>query len=102
MFRSLNNCDELIRFVIEELSEYKYNNVEFQGDNIEVTTTTLDYIDIGIIKGRCLITISQSAYGAFDLHCIHGIVHFNKQYPCVVVPDYVKNELLDTLASYKA
>lgn len=101
MFRSLNNCDELIKFVIEELNEYKYNNVEFQGDNIEVTTTTLDYIDIGIIKGRCLITISQSADDAFDLHCIHGIVHFNKQYPCVVVPDYVKEELLDTLASYK-
>ena len=50
MFRSLNNCDELIKFVIEELNEYKYDNVEFQGDNIEVTTTTLDYIDIGIIK----------------------------------------------------
>ena len=59
-------------------------------------------IDIGIIKGRCLITISQSADDAFDLHYIHGIVHFNKQYPCVVVPDYVKEELLDTLASYKA
>lgn len=101
MFKSLNNCDELIKFVIEELNEYKYDNVEFQGDNIEVTTTTLDYIDIGIIKGRCLITISQSADDAFDLHCIHGLVHFNKQYPCVVVPDYVKEELLDTLASYK-
>ena len=99
--KCLNNCDELIKFIIEGLNEYKYNNVEFQGDNIEVTTTTLDYIDIGVIKGRCLIIISQSLDGAFDLHCIHGIVDFNKQYPCVVVPDYVKNELLDTLISYK-
>lgn len=101
MFKSLNNCDELIKFVIEELNDFTYNNVEFQGDNIEVTTTTLDYIDIGVIKGRCLIIISQSLDGAFDLYCIHGIVHFNKQYPCVVVPDYVKEELIDTLASYK-
>ena len=99
--KCLNNCDELIKFIIEELGDYQYNNVEFQGDNIEVTTTTLDYIDIGVIKGRCLIIISQSTDGAFDLYCIHGIVYFNKQYPCVVVPDYVKSELLDTLASYK-
>ena len=95
------NCDELIKFVIDELNNYPYNNIEFQGEIIEVTTTTLDYIDIGIIKGEYLITISKSAEGAFDLHCIHGIVNFNKQYPCVVVPDYVKNELLNTLKSYK-
>lgn len=95
------NCDELIKFVIDELNNYPYNNIEFQGEIIEVTTTTLDYIDIGIIKGEYLITISKSAEGAFDLHCIRGIVNFNKQYPCVVVPDYVKNELLDTLKSYK-
>lgn len=101
MFKILNNCDELIKFAIEELNDYKYDSVEFQGDNIEVTTTTLDYIAIGVIKGRCLVTISESADGAFDLHCIHGIVHFDKQYPCVVVPDYIKEELLDTLASYK-
>ena len=102
MIGQLNNCSELIKFIIEELNDYKYNVVKFQGEAIEVTTTTLDYIDIGVIKGRCLITLSKSAEGAFDLHCIHGIVHFNKQYPCVVVPNYVKEELLDALASYKA
>ena len=101
MFKILNNCGELIKFIIEELNDYECDFVEFQGDNIEVTTTTLDYIDIGIIKGRCLILTSQSADGAFDLHCIHGLVHFNKQYKCIVVPDYIKEELLDTLASYK-
>lgn len=100
MIGQLNNCSELIKFIIEELNDYKYDVVEFQGEVIEVTTTTLDYIDIGVIKGRCLITLSESAEGAFDLHCIHGIIHFNKQYPCVVIPDYVKDELLDTLASY--
>ena len=100
MIGQLNNCNELIKFIIEELNDYKYDVVKFQGEAIEVTKTTLDYIDIGVIKGGCLITLSKSAEGAFDLHCIHGIVHFNKQYPCVVVPDYVKNELLDALASY--
>lgn len=100
MIGQLNNCSELIKFIIEELNDYKYDVVKFQGEAIEVTKTTLDYIDIGVIKGRCLITLSKSAEGAFDLHCIHGIIHFNKQYPCVVVPDYIKNELLDTLASY--
>lgn len=97
---TLRNCDELIKFTIEELNDYKFKVVEFQGDKIEVTVTTLDYIDIGLIKGRCLITTSQSAEGAFDVHCIHGIVHFGKQYPCVVVPDYVKQEFLETLNEY--
>lgn len=101
MIGQLNNCNELIKFIIEELNDYKYDVVKFQGKDIEVTKTTLDYTDIGLIKGRCLITLSKSAEGTFDLHCIHGIIHFNKQYPCVVVPNYVKNELLDALASYK-
>lgn len=101
MMRTFNNCDELIKFLIEELNDYQYDMVEFQGDEIEVTKTYLDYVDIGLIKGRCLITTSQSAEGSFDVHCIHGIVHFDKQYPCVVVPDYVKQEFLETLNEYK-
>ena len=50
MVRSLNNCNGLIKFIIEELNDYKYDVIEFQGDKIEVTTTTLDYIDIGVTK----------------------------------------------------
>lgn len=101
MFRNLMNCDELIKFIMEEMDSYKYDKIEFQGDIIEVTETYLDYVTMGVIKGRCLITISQSADNAFDVHCIHGIVHFDKQYKCVVVPDYVKQEFLSTLAEYK-
>ena len=99
--KSLNNCDELIKFIIEELNDYKYDVIKFQEDTIEVTKTTLNYTDIGLIKGRCLITLSRSADGAFDVHCIHGIVHFNKQYPCVAVPNYVKQEFIETLNDYK-
>ena len=99
--RVLNSCNELIKFIIEELNDYQYNMVIFQSDEVEVTRTYLDYIDIGLIKGRCLITASQSADNAFDVHCIHGIIHFDNQYPCVVIPDYVRQEFLDALNDYK-
>lgn len=97
MYKTLNNCDELINFVLNELNSYDCEELEFQGDSCEVTLTTLDYIEIGIIKENCLITISSSAEGGFDVHCIEGLVHFDRQYPCVVVPDYVKDELIETL-----
>ena len=33
----LNNCDELIEFVCNELTDYPLDTVMFQGDTLEVT-----------------------------------------------------------------
>ena len=93
----LNNCDELIEFVCNELADYPGDIVEFQGDTLEVTKTDLSYEEIGVIKGNTLVSISSSAEGFFDLHAVKSPMSFDDNFPCVVVPDYIKDELIATL-----
>lgn len=95
--RILNSCDELIEFVMNELSEYSDSVVMFQGDVLEIDETDLSYEEFGVIKDDTLISISSSTGSDFDLHAIKGLINFEKSYPCVVVPNYVRNELIATL-----
>ena len=95
--RTLNSCDELIEFVMNELLEYSDHVVIFQGDILEIDETDLSYEEFGVIKDDTLISISSSTGSDFDLHAIKGLINFEKSYPCVVVPNYVRNELIATL-----
>ena len=95
--RTLNSCNELIEFVINELSEYSDHVVMFQGDILEIDETDLSYEEFGVIKDDTLISISSSTGSDFDLHAIKGLIDFEKSYPCVVVPNYMRNELIATL-----
>ncbi len=96
-FITLNNCDELIEFVCNELADYPGDIVEFQGDNLEITKTDLSYEEIGVIKGNTLVSISSSTEGFFDLHAVKSPMSFDDSFPCVVVPNYVREELIATL-----
>ena len=95
--RILKNFDELIEFVINELSEYSDPVVSFQGDILEIDKTDLSYEEFGVIKDDTIVSISSSTGSDFDLHAIKGLIDFEKSYPCVVVPNYVRNELIATL-----
>ena len=95
--RILKNFDELIEFVINELSEYSDPVVVFQGDVLEIDETDLSYEEFGVIKDDTLISISSSTGSDFDLHAIKGLVNFEKSYPCVVVPNYIRNGLIAAL-----
>ena len=95
--RILISCDELIEFVMNELSEYSDHVVMFQGDILEIDETDLSYEEFGVIKDDTLISISSSTGSDFDLHAIKGLINFEKSYPCIVVPNYVRNELIATL-----
>ena len=95
--RILKNFDELIEFVMNELSEYSDPVVVFQGDVLEIDKTDLSYEEFGVIKNDTLISISSSTGSDFDLHAVKGLINFEKSYPCVVVPNYVRNELIATL-----
>ena len=94
---TLNNCDELIEFVCNELADYSGDIIEFQGDNLEVTKTDLSYEEIGVIKGNTLVSISSSAEGFFDLHAVKSPMSFNDSFPCIVIPNYVREDLIATL-----
>lgn len=96
----LNNCTELIEFVCNELTDYSCNSVMFQGDVLEVTKTDLSYEELGVIKRDILISISTSAEGFFDLHAVKSPIDFTKDsFPCIVVHDNVKDELIATLTN---
>lgn len=93
-----NNCNELIDFAINKLNDYPLDFLEFQGDTLEVTKTDLSYEECGVIKGDTLVSISSNAEGFFDLHAVRSPIDFTKDsFPCVVVPEYIKDELLATL-----
>lgn len=95
--RILKNFDELIEFVMNELSEYSDHVIMFQGDVLEIDETDLSYEEFGVIKDDTLISISSSTGSDFDLHAIKGLINFEKSYPCVVVPNYMRNGLIATL-----
>lgn len=95
--RILKNFDELIEFVMNELSEYSDHVVIFQGDVLEIDETDLSYEEFGVIKDDTLISISSSTGSDFDLHAIKGLINFEKSYPCVVVPNYMRNGLIAAL-----
>lgn len=95
--RILKNFDELIEFVMNELSEYSDHVIMFQGDVLEIDETDLSYEEFGVIKDDTLISISSSTGSDFDLHAVKGLINFEKSYPCVVVPNYMRNGLIATL-----
>lgn len=95
--RILNSCDELIEFVMNELSEYSDHVIMFQGDVLEIDETDLSYEEFGVIKDDTLISISSSTGSDFDLHAIKGLINFEKSYPCVVVPNYMRDGLIAAL-----
>ena len=95
--RILKNFDELIEFVMNELSEYSDSVVMFQGDVLEIDKTDLSYEEFGVIKDDTIISISSSTGSDFDLHAVKGFINFEKLYPCVVVPNYMRNELIAAL-----
>ena len=95
--RILKNFDELIEFVMNELSEYSDHVVVFQGDVLEIDETDLSYEEFGVIKDDTLISISSSTGSDFDLHAIKGLIDFEKSYPCVVVPNYMRSGLIAAL-----
>ena len=95
--RILKNFDELIEFVMNELSEYSDHVIMFQGDVLEIDETDLSYEEFGVIKDDTLISISSSTGSDFDLHAIKGLINFEKSYPCVVVPNYMRSGLIAAL-----
>lgn len=95
--RILKNFDELIEFVMNELSEYSDPVVVFQGDVLEIDETDLSYEEFGVIKDDTLISISSSTGSDFDLHAIKGLINFRLSYPCVVVPNYMREGLIAAL-----
>lgn len=91
------NCNELIEFAFNELISYPLEAIAFRGEILKVTKSDLWLEEVGSIKGRTLVSISCSNKGFFELHVAKSPICFRDQHPCILIPDYVKKELIATL-----
>lgn len=96
--KSIHNCDELIKFLVNEFASYPLDCVEFQGDILEITTTDYTYEELGFIVNNTLISIASSAEGYFDVKACTAPIKFGGLARSICVPDYVKNEFIATLS----
>lgn len=96
--KNIHNCDELIKFLVEEFASYPLEQVEFQGDIVDITMTDYTYEELGFIVDNTLISIASSAEGYFDVKACTTPIKFGEPARCILIPDYVKNELIATLS----
>ena len=90
----LNNCNELLEFVCNRLTDYQHKTVEFQGDTLEITTISIIFGEIGVIKGNTLISVTPSLEGFFELQAVESPICCQKPYPCVVCLTMLERNLL--------
>ena len=91
-FGDLNNLDEVL-LNLDKL--FEYNSFTFQGDVCEVAEITLDYVEYAYPYNNKIVFVHSSAEGFFDV-TMSNAFDFNKQYKCILLPDYCKNEFLYT------
>lgn len=89
---TLNSCDELIEFVCNELADYHCDIVGFQGDNLEVCRTGRQFPECTV--GDIFVS-DREVNGCFFLQNVKGTLLMLT--PTVMVPNYVKEELIATL-----
>lgn len=88
----LNNCDELIEFINNELADYPYDTVEFQGDTLEVKRAGIEYPTCTI--GNISVS-DREIDGKFFLQLTRNNLHMMT--PTIMIPNYIKEELIATL-----
>lgn len=88
----LNNCDELIEFVCNELTDYPLDTVMFQGDILKVCRTTKQYPICTVDK---IFVSDREIDNCFFLQYMNGSLPMMT--PTIMVPNYVKEELIATL-----
>ena len=96
--KNIHNCDELIKFLVNEFSSYPLDCVEFQGDVLDITMTDYTYEELGFIVDNTLISIASSAEGYFDVKACTTPIKFGESVRSICIQDYVKNELIATLS----
>ena len=88
----LNSCDELIDFVCNELADYPCDNVMFQGDVLDVKRTGIQY---PVCTVGDIFVSNREVDGKFFLQ--HTREELPMMTPTIMVPNYVKEELIATL-----
>lgn len=89
-------CNNLDDVLINMSSIMACDSFEFQGDECAVTEITLDYVEHAFAYNGKVIFIHSSAEDRFDV-TMSEYYDFNRQYRCILLPDYCKSELIHIL-----
>lgn len=96
-FATLNNCDELIDFMINELTDYPFSEIMFQGDILRIVRTDRQYPIYTMDIDRGSIFVSEREVDSlFYLQLIEDDI-IPMSALTIMVPNYVKEELIATL-----
>lgn len=93
MYIICNNLDDVL---MNMSSIMECDSFEFQGAKCEVTRITLDYVEHAFVYEDKMVFIHSSAEGYFDV-TMSEYFDFNKQYRCILLPDYCKDEFIHLL-----
>lgn len=90
--RVLDSCDELIQFMQHDIMDYHLPIVIFQGDTLEVCRTGIQYPKCTV---EDIFVSSREVNNCFFLQNVSGSLLMMT--PTIMVPNYVKYELIATL-----
>lgn len=89
----LNNCDEFIDFMNNEFMNYPLDIIVFQGDILRVCRTGIQYPESTVDS----IFVSEREVDGFFYLQLAREDRLNMMTPTIMVPNYVKEELIATL-----
>lgn len=95
---TLNNCDELLSFMYSNYDSPYQGYVEFQGDIIPMNgmSPSVDMIIVSPKYKRTAFIVGPTVDDEFKLSIVKGCA-FMDELPSVVLPEYVKVELIATI-----
>lgn len=93
-----NNCDELLSFMYSNYDSPYQGYVEFQGDIVDMfgMSPVVDMIIVSPKYNRTAFIIGNTVDNEFKLSIVKGWA-FMDELPSVILPEYVKVELIATI-----
>lgn len=95
---TLNNCDELLSFMYSNYDSPYQGYVEFQGDIIPMNgmSPSVDMIIVSPKFKRTAFILGPTVDDEFKLSIVKDCA-FMDELPSVVLPEYIKIELIATI-----
>lgn len=97
-FIRLNNCDEVLKFLVENYDQPYVGFVEFQGNEVECCgmPSQADFIVVSKEYLNTIFLISYPVDGKFELQIIIDFASTD-ELPTIILPEYAYNEMICTI-----
>lgn len=91
----LNNCDKVLRFLVENYDQPYVGYVIFQGDEVECCgmPSQADFIVVSKDYPGTVFLVSYPVDGKFELQIVKDCASLD-EIPTIILPEYVYNEMV--------